>query len=106
MSAAEEASPKLRVRRGVTELSRGKPCPHCQNEIPSDAVFCVHCGYDLQAQQIRKSARLKKRIVPPWSIKVAAWLLVLLLGVIAFQMLKTSGKWDALLAWASQFVAK
>ncbi|MBN2482710.1 MAG: zinc ribbon domain-containing protein [Candidatus Omnitrophica bacterium] len=29
------------------DFNRTKPCPHCQNPIPADAVSCYYCGRSL-----------------------------------------------------------
>lgn len=44
---APSSSP-LRLRRDQTVGDPGKPCPACNASIPSDAVLCVHCGFDLR----------------------------------------------------------
>ncbi len=40
---------RLRLRRDYQINDPGKPCPACNENIPSDAVLCVHCGFDMRA---------------------------------------------------------
>ncbi len=36
----------------VSERGKGTPrfCPMCGDEVPDEAVYCAHCGYDLQGR--------------------------------------------------------
>ena len=34
-----------------------KPCPECRGELPLDATFCVHCGWELVGKRKLKSQR-------------------------------------------------
>jgi len=64
-----------------------KNCPKCRSELPLNAVFCVHCGRDLQTGE-----KVKKRTFEPidreweegWSLQFR---LQLLIGCVALDFL-------------------
>lgn len=39
-------------------------CPACRHEVPADAVYCGHCGYNLSAIQIADHQRLASSMQP------------------------------------------
>ena len=43
-----------------------KPCPECRGELPIDAVFCVHCGWELVGKKKGKALREFQPIDKTW----------------------------------------
>ena len=68
--------PKLKLKRDMpVGDGETQACPSCGAAIPADAVFCVHCGYDLVS-----GTRLKTSQETPRNLKI---LLGLLVGILA-----------------------
>ena len=43
-----------------------KPCPKCRDDLPLDAAFCVHCGWELVGKRKLKSKREFEEIDKIW----------------------------------------
>ncbi len=43
-----------------------KPCPECRGELPLDAAFCVHCGWELVGKRKMKAQREFEPIDKTW----------------------------------------
>lgn len=68
--------PKLKIKRDMPVGGvQAQACPSCGASIPADAVFCVHCGYDLVS-----GTRLKTSQGTSRNLKI---LLGLLVGILA-----------------------
>lgn len=59
-SSKTESKLSLAKDRIITD--KGKLCPSCNQELPSDAVLCVHCGHDFNTgKKINLSRRSSSR---------------------------------------------
>lgn len=38
-----------------------KSCPYCRHDLPSDAVFCIHCGKPIEIEKVVTTQKTTKK---------------------------------------------